>query len=234
MSMPPDDDSDEQDGEAGGGALDDRSTRNLVVGLAIAVEGGLVGTAWLVGWLLEVNALARLTYDLGAAGWGLLATLPMLAGFFLAVRYPVGPLRSIKRFSDETLRPLLTACGVIDLLGISVLPGFGEELLFRGVVQEAFWLGLREPLGGPAALAVGVTVSACLFGLLHAVTPSYAVLAAVMGAYLGLVFYLSGNLLAVIVAHALYDFVALLWLTHGPAGPSSAEEQQQADDAPPP
>ena len=36
-----------------------------------------------------------------------------------------------------------------------------------------------------------------------------------LGAYLGLVWIASGNLLTVIVAHAVYDFVALIVLTRG-------------------
>jgi membrane protease YdiL (CAAX protease family) len=47
---------------------------------------------------------------------------------------------------------------------------------------------------------------------LHALTPTYALLAVLAGAYLGGVWLLSGNLLVVIVAHGIYDFVALLYL----------------------
>jgi membrane protease YdiL (CAAX protease family) len=34
-----------------------------------------------------------------------------------------------------------------------------------------------------------------------------------MGLYLGILFQLTGNLLAPVVAHATYDFVALLWVS---------------------
>src|SRR5262249_20585491 len=147
-----------------------QSARNLVVGLAIVVEGGLIGAAWLIGWLLEVPALARLEVDWQGLAWGLLAAAPMIATFFVLQRYPVGPLPSIKRFTDETIRPLMATCPLLDLVGISVLAGLGEELLFRGVLQEAFgaWLGVW----------VGIVIAAVLFGLLHAVTPTYAVFAA--------------------------------------------------------
>jgi membrane protease YdiL (CAAX protease family) len=218
MSPQPEDDTDEQDG----GALDDQAARNLVVGLAITVEGGLIAAAWLIGWALDVSALGRFSFDWEGAAWGLLAAVPMLLGFFAAVRYPVGPLRSIKKFTDETIRPLMKTCSLIDLLGISVLAGVGEELLFRGVLQEAFsgWMGIWA----------GVALAAVLFGLLHAVTPSYAVMAAVMGVYLGLVFHFTDNLLTAVVAHAVYDFVALIWVTRGPgtdAQPEEADEESE-------
>jgi membrane protease YdiL (CAAX protease family) len=221
MSTQPEDDTDEQDGE---GAIDDQAARNLVVGLAITVEGGLIAAAWLLGWLLDVSALGRFEFEWEGAAWGLLAAVPMLVGFFAAVRYPVGPLRSIKRFTDETIRPLMTTCSIIDLLGISVLAGVGEELLFRGVLQETF--------GGWMGVWAGVALAAVLFGLLHAVTPSYAVLAAVMGVYLGLVFHFTDNLLAAVVAHAVYDFVALIWVTRGPGTePQTTDSEEESEEA---
>jgi membrane protease YdiL (CAAX protease family) len=230
MSTEPDNETDDTDGDTG---LDAQSARNLVVGLAIVVEGGLIAVAWLLGWLLEVPAFVE-RYEVGWKGvaWGLLAAAPMLAGFFVAVCYPVGPLRSIKRFTDEIVRPLMSNCTLLDLVGISVLAGLGEELLFRGVLQEAFRGGLEGPMGETAGVLTAVALSALLFGLLHAVTPSYAALAAVMGAYLGLVFHYTDNLLTVIVAHAAYDLVALVWLTRGPGSeaPEDEEDEEEGED----
>ena len=224
MSTQPDDDTDEQDGDTG---LDDQTARNLVVGLAIAVEGALIGVAWVIGFLLEVPALSRFEFDWAGVAWGLVAALPMLAALFVVVRYPVGPLRSIKRFTDEIIRPLMASCSLLDLVGISILAGFGEELLFRGVLQEAFQGGLEGALGERYGMLAAVVLVALLFGLLHAVTPSYAVLAALMGVYLGLVFHFTGNLLSVVVAHAVYDFLALVYVTRGPGSAVVAPQQEE-------
>ena len=51
-----------------------------------------------------------------------------------------------------------------------------------------------------------------LFGLGHWITPSYGVLAGIIGGYLGLLTMASSNLLPAILAHALYDFAALVYL----------------------
>jgi membrane protease YdiL (CAAX protease family) len=59
---------------------------------------------------------------------------------------------------------------------------------------------------------VGVPVAAAVFGLLHMITPTYALLAAGMGIYLGCAWLATDNLLAVVVAHAVYDFIALIYL----------------------
>jgi uncharacterized protein len=46
----------------------------------------------------------------------------------------------------------------------------------------------------------------------HWITRTYALLAALVGLYLGGLWLWTGNLLVPIVAHALYDFVALIWI----------------------
>src|SRR5262249_54526611 len=63
---------------------------------------------------------------------------------------------------------------------------------------------------------LGLAAASVLFGLLHAVTPTYAVLATLMGGYLGGLWMATGNILAPIIVHALYDFVVLYYLLAGP------------------
>jgi len=144
----------------------------------------------------------------------------MLIGFLAMVRWPVGPLHSIKKFTDTVIRPLMASCTLVDLFGISVLAGVGEEMLFRGLMQDLFanWI----------PLAAAVVLAAVLFGMMHAVTVTYAVLAAVIGIYLGAVYVWTDNLLAPMIAHGLYDFVVLLYLvfTDGEAEPRSTEDEQ--------
>jgi membrane protease YdiL (CAAX protease family) len=87
---------------------------------------------------------------------------------------------------------------------ISVSAGVGEEMLFRGVLQASLsaWLGVPWGLG----------IASFLFGLLHPISVAYMVITAVLGVYLGIVWYVGGNLLTVMIAHALYDFAALGYL----------------------
>ncbi len=136
--------------------------------------------------------------------------MPLLLLFLAMMHWPVGPLAGIKKFSDDVVRPLLSPCTVIDLVGISALAGLGEEMLFRGVLQPAFvhWLG---PWGALAA-------ASALFGAAHAISVTYAVLATLMGAVLGGIFIYSENLLTPVVVHGLYDLVVLLVLLRGPGG----------------
>ena len=76
--------------------------------------------------------------------------------------------------------------------------------MFRGLIQD-----LIASAWTPWA---GLLLASLLFGLAHPITATYAILAAAMGLCLGGLYLYSGNLLVPIVTHALYDFLALLWL----------------------
>lgn len=172
--------------------------------LFVLLEGSLAPFSLLVGWLLGLNPLATFSWSEKAALDGVLATLPMLVMLAVTLRWPVGPLARIKAFFDTELAPMLRGCDWVDLALISIAAGVGEEMLFRGIIQ-----GGIARLFGPIAGVVGASV---LFGLLHPVSITYIVLAGGLGVYIGVFWLISGNLLSVIIAHALYDFVALLLL----------------------
>ena len=86
---------------------------------------------------------------------------------------------------------------------MAALAGFGEELLFRGVLQP--WLGRIHPW-------VGIIGANLIFGALHALTPAYAVFATLIGLYFSWLYagYGEPNLARPIIAHALYDYIAFL------------------------
>jgi membrane protease YdiL (CAAX protease family) len=187
--------------------------RGRLVLLAVVFEGGLAGLAWVLGWLIGQPALEHFSWDARDAGLGFAACLPMLLLLYLIVRWPLGPLAGVKHFFDEVARPLFGPCTLLELAMISLLAGLGEEMLFRGVLQGALarWLG---PLAG-------LLLTSLFFGLAHPITATYAVIAFLMGLYLGGLLMAAGNLLVPIEAHALYDFLALVYLLRvrtAPAG----------------
>jgi membrane protease YdiL (CAAX protease family) len=57
-----------------------------------------------------------------------------------------------------------------------------------------------------------VAVTSVVFGLAHLITPLYGVLAALVSVYLGWLFLEYENLVVPMVTHAMYDFVALVYL----------------------
>jgi membrane protease YdiL (CAAX protease family) len=185
----------------------EQPTRRDIVRLAVLFEGGLAVLACLVGWLAGAPPWERLAWSAVDAGLGLGAALPMLALLVVTARLPWRPFLRIAEFIDKVVRPLFGPCIVADFALIALVAGLGEELLFRGLIQDALDRRL-----GPVA-AVGIT--AALFGLMHPITPTYAVLATLAGVYLGWAYLASGNLLVAVVAHAFYDFAALVYLLRG-------------------
>lgn len=170
----------------------------------VAVEGGLAILAIVLGWWPGIDPFASFTPDGRAAVVGLLAAAPMMAAFILLDRLPFSPFQRIQAFYTETLLPFLRDVTVFELAVISAAAGLGEEALFRGLLQA--WLVESWGLLG------GVAAASALFGLLHMVTPTYAAVAALAGAYLGFVWIASENLLAPMLCHSAYDFGALLYL----------------------
>lgn len=172
----------------------------LVV-FAVLFEGGLAPLSLVFGWLLGQSPLASFALSARDAAIGIVATVPMLALLAVVMRWPIGPFARIKRFFDDDVCPLLHTRPWSDFALVSLAAGVGEEMLFRGAIQGA----LARSLGpGPALIAASL-----IFGALHPITRTYAVMAALLGAYLGALWMLTGNLLTAIVAHGLYDFVAL-------------------------
>jgi uncharacterized protein len=158
--------------------------------------------AVVLGRVLGVMPLAQLQLDWGPVFWGVVATFPLLLALTWILTRAGGRLRRLVDFVVGQLGPIFVRRPAAELALLAVFAGIGEELLFRGVIQA----GLTRLV--PSSLALLAT--SVLFGLAHFATPTYAVVAGLMSVYLGLLFLLQANLLLPIVAHALYDLVALL------------------------
>lgn len=167
-------------------------------------EGSLIIVAILLGWIADVDPFANLIFSEAALAGGLLATLPLLVIFFAMQELPYPPLRKIRHLLQETLGERLYRRHWTDLLILASIAGFSEEILFRGVLQP--WLENSWDM------TTGLIASNLVFALVHAVTPLYALLAMLIGLYLGTFLDYGGerNLLTPIVIHALYDFVAFV------------------------
>ncbi len=198
---------DPREGESG-------RSRN-VAAMAVAFEGGLGLLALLLGWVLGIWPVPGLERtgvawgeQLPALAWGVAATGPMLLGFWLIDRFPWGPLAALKADVDRLVVPVFRDSSLVDLALVALAAGIGEELLFRGLLQH----GLANWLAPPWGLWLALAIASAAFGCAHMLSATYAILAALIGLYLGLLLVWTGNVLAPAVAHGLYDFIALLYL----------------------
>lgn len=133
---------------------------------------------------------------LGAASYLIVAFL---------TRLPIG--KSLKSACRE-LQPLFKDTSYTQLVLLAAAAGIGEEILFRGFLQN--WL--LEFM----AVESAIIIAAVLFGLLHFASFGYFVLTTLLGAALGFVYYLTNSLLLIIVWHAFYDLLALWVLSRRP------------------
>ncbi len=169
------------------------TNRAEFLNLAGLVEGGTILTALAGAWLTGVSPWDVMVWRWDAAAIAVLGTLPLLVLFFVAK----GP----RTVATEMLGEALSRCHWYDWVMLAALAGVGEELLFRGVLQ--LWLAEWNP-------AFAFIATNIAFGLMHAVTPSYALLTAGVGMYLSWLAYGIGepNLWRAILAHGLYDAIA--------------------------
>ncbi|GJL94764.1 MAG: hypothetical protein DHS20C05_11690 [Hyphococcus sp.] len=134
---------------------------------------------------------------------GVVATLP-LAGFlwwFSATTNQV--MQEFRQSQIQFFAEIGFEFTPLRILIIALAAGISEELLFRGVFQS--WMSDFSPI------ILAVIIPNIIFGLLHMRTILYALIAGLVGIYLGIVFVATDNLLAPIVTHSLYDLVALIY-----------------------
>ena len=128
------------------------------------------------------------------------ASFPLVLFFFSlskqAEKIPF--MGSLRKIIITDIKNLFSNTNLLDICLISILAGFAEELLFRGVIQ----------------VKLGIVGASIIFGLLHFVTPAYCVIAKIMGFYLGFLFQYYESLLIPIQLHFIYDLGALVYLRY--------------------
>ena len=107
-------------------------------------------------------------------------------------------LPALRAIAEELAPRLVDGTGSASLLLLSLFSGVGEEVFFRGAVQQEF----------------GLVVASVLFGVVH-VGPDrrylvWTLWAVAAGFLFGVLYDVSGGLLAPILAHAAHNAATLL------------------------
>lgn|GEM_PF-1220271 len=171
------------------------STIFLIQSLAMLV--GMVVLSLVLSWFFQITPFSRIhlrweDFLIGAA------VAPVLLLVASRVKDPCDQ-------AQKVLGPILVDLSWWNMLVLAAAVGFTEELLFRGVL---------EPLLGRSNWIVGLVLGNLIFGLAHALSMQYALVAGLLGVTLSLLTYGPGgeNLFRAIVTHAVYDFLAFLWI----------------------
>ena len=176
--------------------------------LAVYFESSLILVAVILGWIADINPFEYIHFSESSFVYGLLGAVILFMTFMLLYQMEINSLQQIRKVLQDTLGPALSGYHWTDLMVLAAVAGISEEILFRGLLQP--WM---ESAWGITAGLIGSNI---IFGLVHAVTPLYAVLAALVGICLGLSLDFGGqrNLLTPIVIHGVYDFLAFIVVMH--------------------
>ena len=153
--------------------------------------------------LFRSGANLDLHWNLNAALIGIVAAIPPFLLFLWTLNSKLQICSHHRHLFDSVLRPLFGGWSILQLLVISLIAGVSEEAFFRGAIQGS----LADRIGVIPALVL----ASAAFGACHLLTWTYAIIAALIGLYLGLLWIWTGSLLTPMVTHAVYDFVALVY-----------------------
>jgi membrane protease YdiL (CAAX protease family) len=173
-----------------------------ILALALATQTLLIAVAW------ALSRMLKLTTPWGDpvrdTAIGLMVALVLaVMNYLLLRRAPQNWLvNGVRAVYDDLLVPLFSRLGRVSIIVIGAAAGVGEEWLFRGVVQPG----------------LGLLATSVAFGLAHVggirMLP-FGVWASVMGLVMGSLATITGGLIAPIVAHGVYDMLALEYIRRG-------------------
>lgn len=168
-------------------------SRSRFLTLAASVQGGVVLFACLIGWGIGIDPWSLVRWEGRSFAFGVLAVVPMLG------LYSFSP--GLRKLAIDALGESLSQCRWYELVILAILAGVGEELLFRGVIDS----GLSRINPWFALIASNVA-----FGLLHAMSRNYFLATTGIGLAMHFLANATGerNLLAPMVAHGVYDYIA--------------------------
>jgi hypothetical protein len=178
--------------------------RRALLLVTVFAEGGLFLLGLILMRFSQLELWSRINLSWGATASALLLCIPMLAALFFAMRTHWTPVSHFRIELEEKVIPIFANCKLPDLALIAFLAGVGEELFFRGWLQGV--------LTSKFDVWLGILIASAIFGLAHYLSATYAIYAGLTGLYLGVIYRVTGNLYIGMAIHALYDFIALVYL----------------------
>ena len=178
-----------------------KSSRRILL-FALATQATLILVAYALSRVLAVSPQWGSPPRDTAIGFGgalLLAGLNYLLLNHALSNWLVDGVRAVYH---EVLVPLFSGFNTASIVLVGAIAGLGEEWLFRGVLQPV----------------MGVIVASIAFGLAHVGGRNmlaFGLWASGMGFVLGGLAILTGGLTAPMVAHGVYDMLALAYLRRG-------------------
>lgn len=183
--------------------MDAPLSRNALLVVTIVLEAALLLVAAVWIHFAHIELLPTFAYKLQPILFGVLTgcTTVALSFICLTVGKRISIFAELRKMSEDFLVPLMAKLNVFDMLVLSIISGFCEEVLFRGIIQAQ----------------LGIAAASVLFGIFHDPTfrqKGYVLLATVAGLALGYLYQSTGNLWSCITAHSLHNTISMLLLRY--------------------
>jgi membrane protease YdiL (CAAX protease family) len=101
------------------------------------------------------------------------------------------------------LKPTTALQFAVTFAGLCLLVPLGEEIVFRGLMQQVFTRNMNA--------VVGVLLAGATFGAVH-LNAHLLISITAFGWFLGYIYHVTGNLTYTIIAHAIFNIVAFAQL----------------------
>lgn len=198
-------------------------SRQTILAIGIVLEAALLllAAAWI--YFAHIDLLKNFQFSGNDAIWGIAfaAISSSLALLATSLGKHHAWLAELRQFSQEILMPLVKILTPLDILLLSLVSGFCEEVFFRAVLQTQ----------------IGLLPAALFFGFFHDPSlkqRSYVLMAALAGLGLGYLYQASGSIWSCIIAHSLHNLIAMTVLHFSPAESPEAENKvkEKAADSP--
>ena len=179
-------------------AVDD-NPRTFLMAIAGTAFLGVVALGLSI--ILDTPLTAQFRWSISDALIGLAGAAPLTIFLFWFMRTRQSTFARFRQSQIEFFGEIGFRFTPFRIVIMAVCAGVFEELLFRGVLQT----GLEKII----PVAGAIVLSNLIFGAVHWRTALYALIAGLVGAWIGLLFALTGNLLTAMVTHGVYDLIAL-------------------------
>lgn len=168
------------------------------VGLQTAAFIAVGVALWIIS---DRSAASFVSFQAGQIGAGFALAFALIGlSFALSKAFPKW-VEWLVRSQARNYPFLKHRISIAAIIFISICAGVGEEVLFRGGLQT--WLGDFLPL------PIAILIASALFALIHFAQPLNSALIFIIGCLFGGVYWTTGSLLTVIIAHTVYDIYAL-------------------------
>ena len=159
---------------------------------------GALVLAVLLIYFTEITINTGFESFFGSIVWGMI-----LGGvtFVLVIFLTRLPFSKSLRDICKQLVPIFQGFPLWKIITLSLAAGLGEELLFRGFLQQ--WLMTYM------SMEVAILLASLGFGLLHFFSFSYFALTTVLGVIFGITYVETNSLLLVMSWHAIYDVLVI-------------------------